>query len=420
MDAFSRSKTPPGMIPRTPGFTRPIAQRPTVKIRSGFGRFGAASAPLADASAGASAGATAGSVIPGVGNAVGAAVGAVVGAVVGILSATNNTASHIGTWDASLVSALNGLPSTAQGIGRQIPWNENSHGLVQMIEALMACGIYMAWDTSLISNYAVCAHWATTFGQGVQNVMQGLVPATVGATVTVSVPLSPGAGGFPPINFSFKNPGISVGPDAIAATIIMGKSGLMGAMMTGLGGQAPQNIASNESNASAQKVYSLMVDYWAAQLAPAAAVPATPAPVIAPAVAAASTAANTAVSAGHNPQTAAVIATTPPPATPPTVVATTTAGTPVVAPDDTAALISQLIANGTSQTAAITAGLASLEANGIDSSAPASQAALASAAGVPAPAGFFGLSNTEILIGGVALAALLFFMSGHRNSGSAT
>jgi trimeric autotransporter adhesin len=406
MANFSRAVSMPR--PRNPGFTRPIGNRPVVRIRGGFGALTSQQdAQLASVAAGTAASAIAtGAAAGSVAGPIGTAVGAVVGVVVGILTKSNNTASHIGTWDAQLVQALSALPSTAQGLGRQFAWNENSHGLVQMIEALLATGIYMAWDTSLISNYDVCAHWASTFGLAVQNVATAVCQNKAGAKCTVSVALSPGAGGFPPFNFTFTNPGISVGPDAVAATVIMGKSGLMGAMMTALGGQAPQNIASNESNASAQKVYSLMVDYWAAQVAPAAAVPSTPVPVVKPAVTAAATAANTAAAAGHNPVTAAVIATTPAPAVAPTVTGTTASGTPVVAPSDTAALISTLIANGQSQTDAINAGMASLEANGVNSQAPASQAALQTSA---AP-GLFGLSTTELLIGAAAIAAGLYLI----------
>lgn len=243
---------------------------------------------------------------------IGTVVGAVVGAVVGILTQTSNTASHIGSWDGGIVTALNSLPASAAGIGRQIPWNENSHGLVQIIEALLAVGVYMAWDTSLKSNYAVCAHWAMTFGQAVQN----LAGAIVAGQSSVSIPLAPGAGGHAPFTFTFKNPGVSLGPDKISATVVMGSTGLMAAMMTALGGQNPQNIASNATNASAQKVYALMLDYWFANLAPAAAQPATPVPpTVSTAVQAASTAANTAAATLAATSTPVVVPSPSPPAT---------------------------------------------------------------------------------------------------------
>jgi hypothetical protein len=272
------------------------------KLKRGGTYLGAVNQQLVSAggaAGGAIAGATAGSVVP----VVGTAIGMVVGAVIGILTKTNNTASHIGSWDASLAQGIQSLPASASGIGRQIPWNENSHGLVQMIEALLAVGVYMAWDTSLKSSYDVCAHWAMTFGAAVQSLTNAIVANPVGpCSVTISE--SPGANRGP-IQFNFQNPGIGVGPDAIAANIIMGTNGLMYSMITGLG-ETTAHASSNAYNGLAQKVYALMVDNIAATLVPA--VPAAPVPVVAPVVTAAATAANTAVSNGTNPQQAAVTA----------------------------------------------------------------------------------------------------------------
>jgi hypothetical protein len=251
-------------------------------------RFGAVNSQLVSAggaAGGAIAGATAGSVIP----VVGTAIGMVIGAVVGILTQTSNTASHIGSWDTQLAQGIQSLPASAAGIGRQIPWNENSHGLVQMIEALLATGVYMAWDASLKSNYNVCAHWSTTFATAVQSVTQAIVANPAGP-VSTTITFSPGAGGIPNKTFTFNNPGIAVGPDQIAAQIIMGGSGLMYWMITAIG-ESATHASSNANNGLAQKVYALMVDNVAAQLVPA--VPAAPVPVIAPVVTAAATAANT-------------------------------------------------------------------------------------------------------------------------------
>ena len=260
--------------------------------------------PTQGAMQGAAAGATFGP--------IGAGVGAAIGVVVGLLSAKPNTAAHIGGWDTQLAQAIQGLPASAAGIGRQIPWNENSHGLVQFIEALLATGVYMAWDPSILSNYDVCAHWATTFGAAVQSVVNAIVANPTGQSVTVSISEQPGAN-HGPINFTFANPGISVGPDAISASIIMGASGLMYAMIIGLG-ETPSHASSNASNALAQKVFALMVDNIAAQLAPASAAPATPAPVVAPAVTAASTTVNASVAAaGGTMPPATMSETTPPP-----------------------------------------------------------------------------------------------------------
>ena len=366
---------------------------------------------------------------------IGTVAGAVIGAVVGILTQTSNTASHIGTWDGQIVSAIAALPSSAAGIGRQIPWNENSHGLVQCIEALLAVGAYMAWDTSLKSNYDVCAHWAMTFGQAVQN----LAGAIVAKQSSVSIPLSPGAGGHGPFTFKFNNPGVSVGPDKISATLVMGSSGLMAAMMTALGGQNPQNIASNATNASAQKVYALMLDYWFAQLAPAAAAPTTPVPpTLATAVQAASTAANVAASAIAATSPPVVVPSPPPPATavssavavapPPAataavpVVGSTTqapvgpavtqtqvtdtpvAGTSSTTTSSAASTINSLLAQGASQNSAVLAAIQALEAQGV----PTSTATVAANNAVAPATGLFGMSTDDLLIlGGVAVAAIL-------------
>lgn len=382
---------------------------------------------------------------------IGTVAGAVIGAVVGILTQTSNTASHIGTWDGQIVAALSALPSSAAGIGRQIPWNENSHGLVQIIEALLAVGVYMAWDTSLKSNYDVCAHWAMTFGQAVQN----LAGAIVAGQSSVSIPLSPGAGGHGPFTFNFNNPGVTVGPDKISATLVMGSSGLMAAMMTALGGQNPQNIASNASNASAQKVYALMLDYWFAQLAPAAAQPTTPvSQAVAPAVAAASVAANNAAAIIATTQPVVKVPSPPPPATAvssavavapapaataavpsvgtttvapaPAVVATPATTTPAAATStastastatgtssaltsNAANTIQSLLAQGASQNSAVLAAIQAMEAQGVPT-AQATQVAQ-TAATVPASTGLFGLTQSELLwvgLGGFAIAALLY------------
>jgi hypothetical protein len=241
---------------------------------------------------------------------IGAGVGAAIGVVVGLLSAQPNTAAHIGGWDSQLAQAIQGLPASAAGIGRQIPWNENSHGLVQFIEALLATGVYMAWDPSLISNYSVCAHWATTFGAAVQSLTTAIVNGAAGQPCSATIVFNTAASGIPNKTFPFTNPGIGVGPDAIAASLIMGSSGLMYWMITSIG-ETTAHASSNASNSAAQKVFALMVDNIAAQLAPAAAVPPTPAPVVAPAVTAASTTVNTSVAAAGGTMPSATMTQTP-------------------------------------------------------------------------------------------------------------
>lgn len=300
---------------------------------------------------------------------IGAGVGAAIGVVVGLLSAKPNTAAHIGSWDTQIVQAIGGLPASAAGIGRQIPWNENSHGLVQFIEALLATGVYMAWDTSLKSSYDVCAHWAMTFGAAVQTLVTAIVGNAPGVPVTVSISEQPGAN-HGPINFSFTNPNLSIGPDAISSQIIMGANGLMYAMIIGLG-ETAAHAQSNASNAPAQKVFALMVDNIAAQLMPAAAVPTTSVPVVAPAVQAASQTVNASVAAA------------PP--------ANTASGAPVVAPQDTTALMQSLMAQGATQQQAMLAAMQSLEANGINSQTPQIQQQLQAASSG-------GMSTTTLLI----------------------
>jgi len=84
----------------------------------------------------------------------------------------------------------------------------------------------------------------------------------------VPITFSPGASGVPPKNFTFVNPGINVGPDAIAANIIMGPTGLMSWIITAIG-ETPAHAAANASNAGAQKVFALMVDHATADAMPA-------------------------------------------------------------------------------------------------------------------------------------------------------
>ena len=233
--------------------------------QTGIGTIAAVTAGSAIA-----AGAAMGSVVPGIGTAVGAAVGI----VATLLQAKPNTAAHIGSWDTGVAQAISRLPASAQGIGRQIPWNENSHGLVQFIEALLATANYMSWDASIQSNYDVCAHWAMTFAAAVQTVATAIIQNPVGKSVSLSISEQPGAG-HGPINFTFVNPGITVGPDAIAANIIMGQNGLMYAMIAGLG-ETSAHASANANNTLAQRVYALMVDFVAAQIAPALTTPTRP------------------------------------------------------------------------------------------------------------------------------------------------
>jgi hypothetical protein len=143
---------------------------------------------------------------------------------------------------------------------------------------------------------------------------------------------------------------------------------------------------------------SLLVPPPAPTPAPAAAAPA-PTPVAAPVPV-------TGLPAPTQSLAQAVATPAPAPVPAPAVIATTSAGTPVVAPDDTDALIAQLIAQGQSQTQALTSAMAILEANNINSQTPQVQQQLQQAVAAAAPSS--GISTTDmLLIGGAALALIL-------------
>jgi hypothetical protein len=392
---------------------------------------------MQDASVVSTVGKAAGTLAAGpVGAAVGAIVGAAVGAVVGALTGQGATTGAHLPWAAQLESTLSSI-TTGSGIGRQIPWNENSHGLAQFIESILATGVYMGWDPSLISNYDVCAHWAVTFMTAVQQVTTAIYQNPVGATISLPITDKPGGNDARAGNFSFINPGYQVGCDAISHNIIMGNGGLMYWMIWRTG-ETQAHSQENASNAAAFIVFSMCVDHQISDLSPniipvtSAGVP-TPVPNIAPAVVAASAAANTAVQAPTTlavnvpaPVVAQPVATVQPvtaaqqaaanaaayPVTPaavaavqaqPAVIAATPATAPVATLDPaTAALIQQMLAQGASQQQTITTALQALEAQGVNSSAPAVQAAVTQAV---APSGIS--TNTMLLIGGGFLAIVL-------------
>ena len=369
------------------------------------------------------AGAAAGSVI----GPVGTAVGAVAGIVSGLLAAKPNTAAHIGSWDTQLVNALAQLPSTVAGIGRQFPWNNDGNGLTQMIEALLAVGEYAPWDSSIISNYDVCAHWATTLATMVQTVATAVCKNAKGASVTVSLTSQPG-GPVGPGNFTFTNPGILVGPEAVTNAVIMGSNGCMVWMfnrwqIASTAALSKTYAATMGSNAAAAKVYALMVDYVAGSLNVADA--ATPVPDVTSVPAAAATAAKTATTTTTAtpvapptvtvpttapntliPATTAVpTATTAAVATPATTAAPVAATATVPATSTTPATTVTVPATAAScPTAALTAVLQQLEAQGADTSQPEVQAAAQQAVATATPA--TGLStNTLLLVGGLGLLA---------------
>jgi len=328
---------------------------------------------------GASAGATVGSVVP----VIGTAVGAIIGAVAGFLVHQGQGAQRAS--QASAIDQMIGQLSTANHQGAAIPWNgtATAPGLLQLISALMTSGIYMSWDSGVVSKPSINGNWSTTFLNAVKTVVGAIINNPVGGNVSVSVPVTPGAGGYPPVNFTFTNPGIGAGPDVIAQKIIMGNGGLMYSIIKSLG-ETEAHAQANANNNAAQKVFALMVDHAAYDLVP----PPAAAPVAVPVQSAPPATSQTAL------QNA--------PAQPVQQVGTTPQGSPVVAPNDTNALIAQLMAQGASQQQALAAALASLQAHGIDTSQPQVQQQLQAAVNP-------GMSNTTmLLIGGVAVGAILY------------
>lgn len=396
----------------------------------GLGRLGATTCTLKTAGESATlitAGVTAGSAIAAgaaigsVAGPIGAAVGAVAGIVAGLLTPSPNTAAHIGSWDSQLVNALAALPSTVAGVGRQIPWNEDSHGLVQYIEACLACGQYMSWDNQLILNYDVCAHWAMTLSTMVQVVATAVCKNKAGASVTVSLTSAPG-GPVGPGNFTFVNPGISVGPEAVTAAVIMGPKGCMTWMfnrwqIASTSALSKTYATEMGSNAAASKVYALMVDYVANQEGtPDEVIPPTPVPDVTAVTPAASTAVKTAVASppvakapipvapievAPAPITSTKTTTVTTPATPTAPAAVVTAA-PATCATDTPIAVSN---NGTPVTSSDISD--ALTSAGLDPTDPDVQSAVNST--LAAQSGFFGMSNTQMLIvGGLGLGAIYF------------
>jgi hypothetical protein len=362
------------------------------EVQAGSSVIGAAS--------GAAIGAAAGSVIPGLGTAIGFAVGVIADSLIHVGQGPERAAQS-----AAIVSALASI-TTANHQGQAIPWNgtASAPGLQQFLQALMTQGIYMSWDPSLISSPAVNGNWATTFIAAVKAVVLAIVNNATGAALSVPIVLSTGASGVPTKNFTFNNPGISVGPDVIAANIIMGNGGLMYWIIISIG-ETTAHASANGNNASAQKVFALMVDHAAYDDTPVPPPTAAPLPVATPAA--------TQTPSGALPTSAPPAGSSPAvvPASgavqPVTQTGTTASGSPVVAPGDESALIQQLIAQGASQTAALNAALASMQANQIQPQ-PAQVAQLQAVAAATPSAGFLGLSTTTLLIiGAVGIGAIV-------------
>ena len=408
----------------------PFAIRRMTPAR-GLGALGAASCNLKTAGESATlitAGITAGSAIAAgaaigsVAGPIGAAVGAVAGIVAGLLTPSPNTAAHIGSWDSQLVNALAALPSTVAGVGRQIPWNEDSHGLVQYIEACLACGQYMSWDNSLILNYNVCAHWAMTLSAMVQTVATAVCKNKAGASVTVSLTSQPG-GPVGPGNFTFVNPGISVGPEAVTAAVIMGPKGCMTWMfnrwqIASTAALSKTYATEMGSNAAASKVYALMVDYVANQEGtPDEVIPPVKVPDVTAVTPAASTAVKTAVaSAPVTPTPTHIIASAPitiapaPVVTAPVVTAPAKAAPTVVNPPPASCATDTPVAISNNGTPVSSSDISSaLTSAGLDPTDPNVQSAVNST--LAAQNGFFGLTDTELLIGGALGLGAIYLLT---------
>lgn len=219
---------------------------------------------VGSAAAGAAAGAAYGSVVPGIGT----AVGAVVGLVASMLIHTGQGALRLQQAQA-IEQGLGTIPSAF--VGRQIPWagSAQAPGLLQFISALMTGGLYMSWDASVKTSPSVNGNWSTTFLNAVKAVVAAIVNNPPGASASVPIVFPPGGPASSNGNFTFVNPGIAAGPDAIAASVIMGPSGLMYWMIKKLG-ETDAHAAANASSSAAQKVFALMVDHATADLAPPA------------------------------------------------------------------------------------------------------------------------------------------------------
>ncbi len=231
-------------------------------------------------------------------------------------------------------------------------------------------------------------NWVTTFVNAVKKTVQAIVASPVGQQVCLDITDKPGGNDKVQGQFCFTNPGIAVGPDVIAQKIIMGNGGLIYYMVKRTG-ETDAHASVTANNNAAQKVFALMVDHAAYDSTP----PPPPMSVAAPMPPAVSNVqplpAQTSAPTQNSSQSVPVIAQT-------------RKGSPVVAPNDTNALIAQLMAQGATQQQALAAALASLQHQGVDTSQPQVQQQLQAAVNP-------GMSNTTlIIIGAVAIGAALF------------
>jgi hypothetical protein len=369
-------------------------------------------ASVGGAVGGAVAGATAGSVVP----VVGTAIGLVIGAIAGMLVHTGQGPQRAAQAQA-IDQALAGL--TTAYVGRTIPWmgTASAPGLQQFLQAIMTGGLFMSWDSSLVSSPSVNNNWAVTFIAAVKAVVNAIINNPAGATVTVPIVLSTGASGQGTKNFTFVNPGINAGPDAISQNIIMGPTGLMYWIITSIG-ETQAHASANATSAAAQKVFALMIDHATADAMPASlSTTLANAPIVqvpAPVVAAANTLAASTVASGTVPTLSASSGTTVAQVSAPTTlntVNTDASGNPTVEPSTTVLPATSALTPTQDTTAALMQQM--LSAQGANLTSPAATQLLADIAanGVAAtPAGPSSLPDWLIPVG-IAGAVLLAFLA---------
>jgi hypothetical protein len=220
---------------------------------------------------------------------IGAAIGAIAGGIIGLI-AHQGQAPQRAAAAQQIDAGLAAIPSTA-GVGVQIPWigSSTAPGLQQYLQAIMTSGLFMNWDPSLVSSPAVNGNWANTFITAVKQLVAAIIKNPTGANVSLNITDKPGGNDAVAGTFNFINPGLQVGPDAISQSLIMGNGGLMYWMILRTG-ESTAHAMANASSAAAQKVFALMVDHAAHDLAPQLFTPAPPPATI-------STVANAAIAA---------------------------------------------------------------------------------------------------------------------------
>jgi hypothetical protein len=206
------------------------------------------------------AGAAYGSVVPGIGTAVGALVGLAASSLIHTSQAPQRAAMS-----ASMVNILNQIPSAF--VGRTIPWNVGSGpvgGLNQMLTAVMTLGIWFGWNSGL-SRPSIVGNWVTVWTTIVKQIVDAIINNPVGATVSLNLTNHPGGNDSQVTPFTFVNPGLGVGPDVIANTIM--RDAVAHQMVQGGRADQEQNMVT-VGWPTVAKVFALMFDHAAADAVP--------------------------------------------------------------------------------------------------------------------------------------------------------